>query len=33
VTATSTKADIRAVREHVNAAQAELETETETETD
>ena len=31
ITATSTKADIRAVREHVQAAQAELETETETE--
>lgn len=32
ITATSTKADIRAAREHVQAAQAELETETETPT-
>jgi hypothetical protein len=32
ITATSTKADIRAVRAHVSAAQAELETETETPT-
>lgn len=30
ISATSTKADIRAVREHVQAAEAELETETET---
>ncbi len=32
ITATSTKADIRAVREHVKAAQAELEGETEADT-
>ena len=32
ITATSTKADLRAVREHVKAAQAELEGETETTT-
>lgn len=31
ITATSTKADLRAAREHVQAAQAELEAETETE--
>ena len=33
ITATSTKADVRAARDHVKAAQAELDTETETETD
>lgn len=33
ITATSTKADIRAVRAHVQAAQAELEGDTETETE
>lgn len=33
ITATSTKADIRAAREHLAAAQAELEGETETETE
>jgi hypothetical protein len=33
ITAASTKADIRAVRAHVSAAQAELETEPETETE
>ena len=32
ITATSTKADLRDVREHVKAAQAELEGETETTT-
>jgi hypothetical protein len=33
ITATSTKADVRAARDHVKAAQAELDGETETETD